>query len=86
VEDAARAAPEVVERNMKAIGEILGSAKSVRRRLSPSERRGGAALSKDERVIARTQEEYDAEVARLRAEDAARAARLERLRKIAEAL
>jgi phosphopantothenate synthetase len=84
-EDAERAKPEVVEANMKAIRETLGTG-SARRRLSKSEREGGVKLSRDERVIAKTQEEYDAEVARLKAEDAARAAKLARLRKIAEAL
>lgn len=85
-EDAARAKPEVVEANMKAIRETLGCKTARNLRLSPEERRGGAKLSKDERVIAKTQEEYDVEVARLKAEDRERAAKRERLRKIAEGL
>jgi len=81
-EEQERASEEQVAGHMAKIGEMLGKPK----RLSRSEKRGGVALSHDERVIAKSQEEYDAEVARLRAEDQARAAKLARLRKLAETL
>jgi len=79
---AGAATEEQVAGHMAKIKETLAAHK----RLSPSERRGGAALSKGERVIAKSQEEYDAEVARLRAEDQARAERLAKLRKLAESV
>jgi len=87
-EDAARATVEQVEGHMVKIGEILKTSKGCKtaRNLSVEERHGGSKLSGEERSLLKTQEQYDAEVARLKVEDQARASKLARLRKIAEAL
>jgi len=71
---------------MAKIGEILKTRNPCKtaRNLSVEERHEGGKLSSGERAIAKTQEEYDAEVARLKAEDQARAARIERLRQAAK--
>jgi len=76
-----RVTEEQREGHMKRIREIL-STEYVRpsKKLSREEVHEGSKLSGEERSLLRSQEEYDAEVAKLKADDA-RLARLARLRK-----
>jgi len=79
-QDAGRATPEQVDAHMAKIMATLAKKRSARR-LSSQEQHEGGKLSGEEKSLMKTQEQYDEEVKRLRAEDLARAARRERLRK-----